>query len=129
MPRVIDLHTHSSVSDRTDSPSMLVEAAIAAGLVTTAITDHHATAGWEEARRAAAGTRLTVIPGMELSTRLGGQSVHVLAYLFDPTHPELVAETARIRASRLTRAEGIVDRLASDYSLTWDDVLAHTQEG
>lgn len=129
MPRVIDLHTHSSVSDGTDSPSMLVEAAIAAGLDTIAITDHDSTAGWEEARRAAAGTRLTVIPGMELSTRLGWQSVHVLAYLFDPTHPELVAETARIRASRLTRAEGIVDRLASDYSLTWDDVLAHTQEG
>ncbi|MCW4386513.1 PHP domain-containing protein [Salinibacterium sp. SYSU T00001] len=129
MTRVIDLHTHSSVSDGTDTPSLLVAAALEARIDVIALTDHDSTAGWEEARTAAAGSSLTVIPGMEFSTRLGWQSVHVLAYLFDPTDAELIAETARIRSSRLTRAEGIVHRLAVDYSLTWDDVLAHTQEG
>ncbi|MBF0671586.1 MAG: PHP domain-containing protein [Salinibacterium sp.] len=129
MARVIDLHTHSSVSDGTDTPTMLVEAAIEAGLDAIAITDHDSTAGWQEARLAAAGTSLTVIPGMELSTRLEWRSVHVLAYLFDPTDAAIVAETARIRASRLTRAESIVHRLSVDYSLSWDDVLEHTQEG
>lgn len=129
MPRLIDLHTHSSVSDGTDSPAMLVAAAHAAGLDTIALTDHDSTAGWAEARDAVAGTDLTVIPGMEFSTRHEWRTVHVLAYLFDPEHSGIVAETARIRASRLTRAEAIVRRIAVDYSLTWEDVLAHTQKG
>lgn len=129
MERLIDLHTHSSVSDGTETPAQLVRAAIAAGLDTIAITDHDSTAGWTEAQTAAKGSGLTVIPGMEFSTRQGHRSVHLLAYLFDPTNADIIAETARIRTSRLTRAESIVANLAPDYSLTWDDVLAHTQEG
>jgi predicted metal-dependent phosphoesterase TrpH len=69
---------------------------------------------------------VTLIPGMELSTRLQFASVHMLAYLFDPTDAELVAETARIRVSRVTRAEEIVRRISADYDLTWEDVLAQT---
>ena len=53
MPGPIDLHTHSRVSDGTESPSELVEAAIASGLDVVALTDHDSTAGWDEARRAA----------------------------------------------------------------------------
>ena len=73
-------------------------------------TDHDSTAGWHEAFAAAAGTGLTVIPGMELSTNWGPASVHVLAYLFDPNNGDIVAETARIRDGRLHRAEQIVER-------------------
>ena len=64
----IDLHTHSSVSDGTDSPAELLAAAREAGLDVVALTDHDTTAGWAEAER----TRpegLTVVPGMELSCR------------------------------------------------------------
>lgn len=125
----IDLHTHSSVSDGTETPAQLVRAAVRAGLGTIAITDHDSTAGWAEAAAAASGTGLTVIPGMELSTRYGWTSVHLLAYLIDPMNAELVVETARIRASRLARAESIVARIAADYALTWDDVLAQTTTG
>jgi hypothetical protein len=125
----IDLHTHSSVSDGTETPTQLVRAAVAAGLSTIAITDHDSTAGWHEAFSAAAGTGLTVIPGMELSTNYGPASVHVLAYLFDPNNGEVVAETARIRDGRLHRAERIVERIAADYDLTWADVLAEASDG
>lgn len=125
----IDLHTHSSVSDGTETPSELIAAAVAAGLGTIAITDHDSTAGWRDAFAAAAGTGLTVIPGMELSTRVGRASVHVLGYLFDPADPAIVAETARIREGRLRRAERMVERLAVDYDLTWADVLAHSTDG
>ena len=125
----IDLHTHSAVSDGTETPTQLVRAAVAAGLSTLAITDHDSTAGWQEAFTAAAGTGLTVIPGMELSTNYGPASVHVLAYLFDPNNGEVVAETARIRDGRLHRAEKIVERIAADYDLTWDDVLAEASDG
>ncbi|WP_166874220.1 PHP domain-containing protein [Salinibacterium sp. ZJ450] len=127
--RSIDLHTHSSVSDGTETPTQLIRSALAAGLDTVALTDHDSTAGWEEARSAASGTGLMVIPGMELSTRVQFASVHVLGYLFDPANAALIAETARIRSGRLHRAERIVQRLSADFELTWDDVLAQSTEG
>ncbi len=129
MPGPIDLHTHSSVSDGTETPAQLVRAAVVAGLGTVALTDHDSTAGWSEAIAAASGTGLTVVPGMELSTRFGWKSVHLLAYLFDPADAGIVAETARIREARLRRAESIVSRISADYALTWADVLAQTTIG
>lgn len=129
MPGPIDLHTHSSVSDGTETPAELMRAAVAAGLGTVAITDHDSTAGWQEAFDAAAGTGLRVIPGMELSTRHGYKSVHLLAYLIDPDNAALLEETLRIREARLTRAEAIVSRLAADFDISWADVVAHTAHG
>ena len=110
----IDLHTHSSVSDGTESPSELLGTARAAGLDVVALTDHDTTAGWAEAE-AARPSGLTVVPGMELSCRWfpGDQppiSVHLLAYLFDPLHPGFAAERARLRDERLERGERIVER-------------------
>jgi len=125
-PSPIDLHTHSSVSDGTESPAELVRAAVVAGLGTVALTDHDSTAGWAEASRTAQETGITLIPGMELSTRVQYASVHLLAYLFDPTDAAIVAETTRIRAARVTRAEQMVARIGLDYALNWADVLAQT---
>ncbi|HEY0258500.1 MAG TPA: PHP domain-containing protein [Lacisediminihabitans sp.] len=125
----IDLHTHSSVSDGTEAPFELVRAAAAAGLGTIALTDHDSTAGWSEAFAAADETGVRVIPGMELSTNYGPVSVHMLAYLFDPLDPRLLAETAEIRDGRLHRAERIVERIGRDYDLTWADVLAQSVDG
>ncbi len=125
----IDLHTHSTVSDGTETPAELVRAARAAGLGTVAITDHDSTAGWQEAFAEAEGTGLTVIPGMELSTRHGSKSVHLLAYLIDPDDSALREETLRIREARLTRAESIVARLAADFDISWADVVAKTAHG
>ena len=125
----IDLHTHSSVSDGTETPSQVVRAAAAAGLGTLALTDHDSTAGWSEAAETARETGLTLIPGMEFSTRVRFASVHLLAYLFDPTDARIVAEAAKIRKARLVRAEQIVERIGADYELTWEDVLAQTTHG
>ncbi|HMH59466.1 MAG TPA: PHP domain-containing protein [Galbitalea sp.] len=125
----IDLHTHSSVSDGTETPTELIEAAVAAKLYAVAITDHDSTSGWQEAFIAATGTGLMVIPGMELSTNYGPSSVHLLGYLFDPANPAIVAETAKIRDGRMHRAERIVERIARDYGITWADVLAQSVDG
>jgi predicted metal-dependent phosphoesterase TrpH len=124
-----DLHVHSTVSDGTEAPARLLEQAAAAGLAAIALTDHDSTAGWAEAAAAVPATGVALIPGMELSTRQGWTSVHLLGYLVDPGDEALVAETARIRESRLARAETIVRRISRDYTLTWDDVLAHSAEG
>ncbi|WP_166983332.1 PHP domain-containing protein [Paramicrobacterium fandaimingii] len=129
LPSPADLHTHSAVSDGTQSPRALVAAAAAAGIGTLALTDHDSTAGWEEASDAALDVGIALIPGMELSTRHGHRSVHLLAYLVDPENRALVDETARIRESRLTRAESIVENLGADFAITWDDVRAQARPG
>lgn len=128
-PGPIDLHAHSSVSDGTQTPAELVEEAVAAGLGALAITDHDSTAGWVPAFEAAEGSGMLVVPGMELSTQQDGASVHILAYLVDPAEPALLARTEQTRAERLTRAESMVRRIAADYALDWEDVLAQATPG
>ncbi len=125
----IDLHAHSSVSDGTERPAELVAAAAAAGLDGVALTDHDTTAGWDEAIAAVAALPMTLLPGLELSTRVGYRSVHVLGYLVDPTDPGLVAETTRIREGRFARARRMVDRIGQDHPITWDDVIAQSTDG
>lgn len=130
----IDLHTHSTASDGTDTPAELVAAAVMAGLDVLAITDHDTTAGWAEATRSAPGG-LTVVPGAEFScvhvTGTGRRiSLHVLGYWFDPDDPQLRAERLRLRDSRATRARRIVDNLAADgFPVTWADVTALSGTG
>jgi 3',5'-nucleoside bisphosphate phosphatase len=117
-----DLHSHSNVSDGTTTPADVITRAVAAGLDVIALTDHDTVAGHAEAATALPAG-LTLLPGMELSCRLQGHSVHLLSYLFDPAHPELAAETAKIRDSRVTRAREMVRRLADrGIPVTWEQV-------
>jgi predicted metal-dependent phosphoesterase TrpH len=58
---------------------------------------------------------------MELSCHLDGRSLHLPAYLFDPAHPGLAAETASIRDDRVRRARAVVARLAAlGAGVTWE---------
>ncbi|MFF5990171.1 PHP domain-containing protein [Prauserella flavalba] len=114
----IDLHTHSTVSDGTDSPAELVATAARAGLNVVALTDHDTTAGWQPATQALPpGMRL--VPGAELSCEsvdaYGRRvSVHLLAYLFDPTSPTIVAEQQRLRRERRDRLRTMAVHMAAD---------------
>ena len=123
----IDLHTHSTASDGTDTPAELVARASADGLDVLALTDHDTTAGWEPAL-AARPPGLTIVPGVEFScvhhTAEGRRiSLHLLAYLVDEHDPAIRAEWARLREARRTRAETMVGRLAdAGYPITWDQV-------
>ena len=123
----IDLHAHSNASDGTDSPTEVVAAAATAGLDVVALTDHDTTAGWDEAF-AARPTGLTIVPGVEFScvhTREDDRriSLHLLAYLVDPDNAQLQAEWERLRLSRRTRAETMVENLVADgYPITWEQI-------
>jgi predicted metal-dependent phosphoesterase TrpH len=118
-----DLHVHSSASDGTDPPAEVMRRAALAGLDVVALTDHDTVAGHAEAR-AAAGP-VIVLPGMELSCRLDGRSLHMLAYVFDPDQPDLAAELTRIRDDRVLRARAMVDRLAGlGVDVSWEQVAA-----
>lgn len=119
----IDLHTHSRASDGTQAPADLVRAAAAAGLDAFALTDHDTAAGWAEAAAEADAAGITLVRGMEISTRHGSRGVHLLAYLADPTYPPLAAELDRILAGRDSRVPAMVDRLRSlGIEITLDDV-------
>ncbi|MEG3615766.1 PHP domain-containing protein [Isoptericola haloaureus] len=130
---MIDLHTHSCASDGTDTPRGVMEAAAAAGVTVVALTDHDTTVGWDEAAAAVPDTRVALVRGVEISTRAhtpsGGISVHLLAYLHDPQHPTLRSELERTRHDRVQRARRMAERLAEDFPLTWDDVVAQTHDG
>ena len=124
-----DLHTHSTASDGTCPPAEVMRRARAAGLDVVALTDHDTVAGHDAARQALP-PGLTLVPGMELSCRLEGHSVHLLGYLFDPDNADLAAECARIRESRVHRARAMVDRLAGlGVPVTWEQVSAIAGDG
>ena len=123
------MHSHSTASDGTCAPDKVMRRASAAGLDAIALTDHDTVAG-HRAAAAALPPGLTLVPGMELSCRLEGHSVHLLGYLFDPADAELAAECARIRDSRLHRARAMVDRLAElGAPVTWEQVSAIAGDG
>ncbi|MGW5971398.1 PHP domain-containing protein [Streptomyces sp. NPDC055186] len=125
----IDLHTHSTASDGTDSPADLVRKAAAAGLDVVALTDHDTTRGHAEAL-AALPAGLTLVTGAELSCRLDGVGVHMLAYLFDPAEPALLAERELVRDDRVPRARGMVARLnALGVPVTWEQVARIAGDG
>ena len=126
----IDLHTHSNVSDGTESPAELMAAAAAAGLDVVALTDHDQTAGWEQARAAAAAAGVGLVPGMEITCRTAqGISVHLLSYLQDPAYAPLLEVIDASRALRITRAQRMVELLAEDYPVSWELVNEHCQPG
>lgn len=126
----IDLHAHSNVSDGTEPPAVVMQAAGAAKLDVVALTDHDTTDGWAQASEAALLAGVAFVPGMEISCRTAqGISVHLLSYLHDPAHPGLLEEITKAKDARLTRAEHMVTLLAEDYPLTWDDVIHHVAPG
>ncbi|MEU7154577.1 PHP domain-containing protein [Streptomyces sp. NPDC045456] len=125
----IDLHTHSTASDGTDTPAELVRNAAAAGLDVVALTDHDSVGGHAEAR-AALPEGLTLVTGAELSCRVGGVSMHMLAYLFDPEEPELARERELVRDDRVPRARGMVAKLRElGVPITWEQVARIAGDG
>lgn len=108
----IDLHTHSSVSDGTDSPTELVAAAAAAGLDVVALCDHDTFDGLEEAVAAGEQLGVQVLPGIEISAEHEGTSVHLLGYGCRVDDAALSAELARLRKGRSGRIPAMLENLA-----------------
>ena len=134
-PPLIDLHTHSTASDGTDTPEQLVAAAHRAGVDVLAITDHDTTGGWDAAA-AALPTGMRLVRGAEFScvSPTGREerpvSVHLLGYLFDPTHPAIVAEQSRLRDERVVRLARITEKMTADgYPVDVESVFEFVPEG
>ena len=127
---MIDLHTHTTCSDGTDSPFALVKKALAAGVTTLAITDHDSTAGWSEAV-SAMQPQIELVLGAEVSCLTSdGISVHMLGLLFDGEDSDIQQMLADSRDTRLPRMRKMVELLSADgINISLDDVYRATPEG
>ncbi len=127
-PHLVDLHTHSTQSDGTLTPTALVRAAAERGLQVLSLTDHDTLSGIAEATAAAQLFGIEVVPGVEMSSSAsdgnGNSSVHLLGYYVDYDNVDLRTELAAFALARQTRMERITERL-NDLGLQIlpDDVL------
>jgi predicted metal-dependent phosphoesterase TrpH len=109
---MIDLHTHSDVSDGSDPPERIPELAAEAGCSAVALTDHDSLAGIGPARRRAEELGITFVPGCEVSCRWAGSGgMHVLVYFVDDEASPLGEELVRLREDRRRRNLALTDRL------------------
>jgi predicted metal-dependent phosphoesterase TrpH len=129
VPSVIDLHAHTTASDGDDHPAELIQRALSAGIDVLALTDHDTMSGLREAAEAVAGSGMLLLPGIELSAQVIDEepgsiprSVHLLGYGVDPENVVLAHEMETIRSHRDDRLRLMVEKLAVDFELTWQEV-------
>ena len=111
MPSLIDLHSHSTISDGLLTPGELVAHAAARGVRVLALTDHDDTAGLAEAKVAAARQGIQLIHGVEISVTWRNRTLHIIGLNIDPDYAPLANGLAVIRAGRHQRAEGMAANL------------------
>ncbi len=123
----VDLHLHTTFSDGTYTPAQVVDLARRSGLSAIAITDHDTFAGIEPAR-AAAGTALEVVAGVEITSEFRGRELHLLAYDFDLDNIPLRTALAHLRSERVGRFHEMLERLAK-FGVHFEDAdLVHLLE-
>ena len=103
-PGSIDLHTHSTASDGSCTPSEIITLAAEQQLSAVALTDHDTTDGIEEfLESASAFPALEAIPGVELSTRYGARELHIVGLFIDRRNTLLEQFLALERTRRIKR--------------------------
>lgn len=127
---MIDLHTHSTVSDGTDTPSILINKAHSQGITTIGLSDHDSIDGWQSAMEALR-PRMNLVLGAEVSTLTqDGLSVHILALLFDGENKDMKTMLDVTRDERLPRMRKMIELLNLDgISVTLEDVMNATPPG
>jgi predicted metal-dependent phosphoesterase TrpH len=120
---IADLHIHTTASDGRLSPDEVALKAIEVGLSHIAITDHDTVDGILALSQNLT-TKIDIIPGIEFSTDLPHNEVHILGYYIDMTNAALRAQLKLIADDRLTRAERMVEKLAKlGYNINYSRVL------
>lgn len=124
-----DLHSHTIMSDGTQTPTAVVELAAKLGLKAVAITDHDTAGGYQEALTAGKKLGVEVVPAVEMSTVLDGQAIDILAYFIDPDHPAFRQLLDKQRNIRKERNRLVLEKLEQlGIEITIDEVESK-QEG
>lgn len=121
----IDLHTHTTASDGTLSPTELVRLARGAGLAAVAVTDHDTVDGLGEALEAGRALGLEVVPGIEISAEFQPGTMHMLGYFIHPDRPVFAEKLRVLQEARRDRNPIIAEKLnALGLAVTMDEVRA-----
>lgn len=131
MGAVVDLHLHTLASDGRLSPTELVQLVAGQGLKVISISDHDTTEGLAEAYQAAQQfPDLRIIPGVELSTDIPGDEIHMLGYFMDYQEEEFQGVLLGFRAGRLERGRLMVEKLATlGVQVDWERVKEIAGDG
>jgi predicted metal-dependent phosphoesterase TrpH len=131
MGAIVDLHLHTTISDGRLTPTELVRLAASKGLKVISVSDHDTTDGLAEAYQAAGEfPDLTIIPGIELSTDIPGDEIHLLGYFIQYKNKNFQGILQRFREGRLERGRLMVEKLASvGIHIDWERVQEIAGEG
>jgi predicted metal-dependent phosphoesterase TrpH len=126
-----DFHTHTNASDGKLTPTALVGLAVSRGLSVLAVTDHDSTEGIAEALAAAAEhPGFTLVPGVEMSTDIPGDEIHVLGYFLDPEDSAFQTMLSDLRTARRDRGRMMVEKLrALGMDIPWERVAEVAGDG
>ena len=131
MPAEVDLHLHTLASDGRLSPSELIQLVAEKGLKVISVSDHDSTEGLAEAYQAAKDfPALRIIPGIELSTDIPGDEIHMLGYFMRYEDEEFQGILRQFREGRLERGRLMVEKLATfGIFVEWERVLTIAGDG
>ena len=131
MERICDLHVHSTYSDGTLTPAQLVCLAQELEISAVALCDHNTVAGLPEFLKAARGSALQAIPGIEFSTDYRGGELHILGLFIDAQHYPAV--TRLVEQMLLRKEQSNLDLIAglktAGIDLDYDKIKAGTPGG
>jgi len=134
---MVDLHTHSNISDGDLSPAMLISEAVRQGLSAVALTDHDTINGLDSARAAAKLEKIRFIPGIEININWSGKSArgavglgpggefHLLGLGINSPSSAFIAAIGELSRRREARNREILDRMHElSIEATWEELLA-----
>jgi len=94
------------------------------------ITDHDTIRGYKKAREMARELDIELISGVEITADFNERECHLLAYCFDPDHPDIQQLLAQHYRSRLQRGKWILNELSKEgLDLDIEEVKAEANGG
>jgi len=111
---MIDLHTHTNISDGSFTPTELIRQAKEVGLTAVAITDHDSIAGLDEAQEEADKLGVNFIKGIEFSTLFGeNRLIHILGLGIDPQSEGFLKIYTNFRKTRAEKLPRVFEKIRS----------------
>ena len=124
-----DLHTHSTFSDGTDTPTELIKKAEVANLAAVALTDHNSISGLSEFLNAAKGSKVIGVPGAEFSTEHNGKELHVVGLFIQEEHYQKVRDFCdSVRKSKENSNRLLIENLMNaGYNVKYEELVSYAQ--